>query len=88
MFPGFQGIPGRHLRPRLQILVETLLCFQVFGHHDDGASGKKLLQEDGKQRLGTGGHAGTSQRSALLHAPGERLHGGSFQDVSEPVACR
>ena len=76
------------LGPGLEVLVETFLGLEILGDKDDGAARENLPQERGEKGLRGGGDAGARQRSAMLHAPGEGLHGGSFQDVSEQVACR
>ena len=68
--------------------MNALLGFEIFSDEHDRAARKKLGQECGKEGVRGGGDAGKRQRSAMLHAPGEGLHGGSFPDVSEQVACR
>ena len=75
-------------QPRLQVLLKTFLSLKIFSDEHHGPVGVKTLQERRQERLGGRGDAGKSQRSALLHAPGERLHGGSIQDISEPIARR
>ena len=76
------------IEPRFQILLETFLRLQIFSDDDDEPLRKKLLQQRGEERLCRRGDAGKRQRSASLQSPGEGLHGGSFQDVSEQIARR
>ncbi len=79
---------GLNRQPSLQILLETFLRLQVFRDDDDGPLRKKLSQQRGEKGLSGHGDAGKSQRFAALQSPGEGLHGGSLQNVSEQVACR
>ena len=79
---------GLKTQPRLQIQMKALLRFEVVGDGDNRAFGKNLPEQSRNERLGRLADTGTSQHSALLHAPGQGLHRGSWQDVSEQIACR
>ena len=75
-------------QPRFQVLLKTFLRLQIFSDDDNGPLRKKFLQQRGEKRLCRRGDAGKRLRSATLQSPGEGLHGGSFQDVSEQIARR
>jgi hypothetical protein len=75
-------------KPRFQILLETFLSFQIFRDDNDGFLRKQFLQQRGEKRLRRRGNSRKSQRSASVQSPREGLRGGSFQNVSEQIACR
>jgi hypothetical protein len=79
---------GLNGQPRFQILLETFLRLEIFGDDDDRPLRKKFLHQCGEKRLRGRVNAGKSQRSASLQSPRERLHSGSFDEVSEQVARR
>ena len=77
-----------HGEPCLEILLKTLLCFEVVSDHDNGSQGEKVMQQGREEWLGRGTDAGTSQCAARLQSPGEGLHGGSLRNSVEQRACR
>ena len=79
---------GLKTQPCLHVLLEVFLCFEVVGDDDNRPLRKNLPEQSRNERLGRLADTGTSQHSAMLHAPGQGLHRGSWQDVSEQIACR
>ena len=79
---------GLKTQPRLQVLLKTFLRLKVAGNDDDGALREKILEQNRKKRLRRLADPGTNQHSAMLQSLRKALHRGSFQDVSEQVACR
>jgi hypothetical protein len=76
------------LQPRLDVLLEAFLNFQIRRDDNERPLWKNILNQNRKKRLRRLANTGTGQHSAILQSPRERLHGGSFRDVSEQVACR
>ena len=74
--------------PCLQVLLETFLRLEVVGDDDNRAARENFPEQSRKKRLCRLADTRASQHSAMLQAPGQGLHGGSFRDVSEQAACR
>ena len=79
---------GLKTQPRLQVLLKTFLRLKVVGDDDNGTLREKKLEQNRKKRLRRLADPGASQHSAMLQSQCKALHRGSFQDVSEQVACR
>jgi hypothetical protein len=78
---------GLKTQPRLQILLKTFLRLKVVGDDDDGVLRENFLEQNRKKRLCRLADSIASQHSAILQSLRKALHSGSFQDVSEQVAC-
>ena len=84
----FELLISYFAKPGFQVLLKIFLRFQIRRDDDDGPMGKDLSEQCGDQWLGGRANTGAGQHSAMLQSPGEGLHGGSFRDVSEQLACR
>lgn len=67
-----------HREPGFKVLMNILLRLEVGNYYEDGPRWKKVVQDRGEKGMPRRTDAGTNQCAARLHAPSQRLHGGSL----------
>jgi hypothetical protein len=81
-------LTSHFIKPSFDVLLKTFLRLKVVGDDDNGALREKILEQNRKKWLRRLADTCASQHSAILQSLRKALHSGSFQDVSEQVACR
>ena len=81
-------LTSHFIKPGFDVLLKTFLRLKVVGDDDDGAARENFPEQNRKKRLRRLADACASQHSAILQSLRKALQSGSFQDVSEQVACR
>src|SRR5581483_4827957 len=77
-----------YLCPSGQVLMETLLRFELIRDDHDCSFRETSTQQGRQERLSGSTDAGTGQQATLLHARNHQVGSGSLQCLREQIACR